>query len=344
MGAAGNDRPTHQETLMTISPRRRALRVLSLVAAGTSLPWSVSAESFPSRPIRLIIPHAPGGNSDSFGRLLAQKLSERLGQQVVTENRPGAGGTIGCAFVANAPADGYTLVVADTGTHAIAPTLYGRRLQYNVFKDFTPISLAANFSTALVIHPSVPAQTPQEFVALVKSQPGKLTYSSAGTGNGSHLALELFRTAAGGLDMVHVPYKGGAPAVQAVLSGEVQLTAVSVNTSAPHIRSGRVRGLGLASSKRSPALPDLPTFVESGIPFDAENWLAIVGPAGIPDDVVRKLNAEIAAVLHQPEIGDRLTGNGLTVVASAPERFRQVLAEDERKWGQAVKDSGAVAE
>jgi tripartite-type tricarboxylate transporter receptor subunit TctC len=292
----------------------------------------------------LIIPHAPGGNSDAFGRILAQHLSERIGQQVVTENRPGAGGTIACTVAASSPPDGYTLVVADTGTHAIAPTLYGKRLQYDVFKDFTPITLAANFSTALMIHPSVPAKTPQEFVALVKSQPGKLTYSSAGTGNGSHLALELFRTAAGGLEMVHVPYKGGAPAVQAVLSGEVQLTAVSVNTSLPHIKSGRVRGLGLASSKRSPALPDLPTFIESGIPFEAENWLAIVGPAGIPDDVVRKLNTEIAAALNLPQVRQRLAGNGLEVVASSPEQFTQVLAQDEPKWGKAVKDSGAVVE
>ena len=329
---------------MVDSSRRSALKTLSLVAAGSGLPALAATESFPSRPIRLIVPHAAGGNSDAFGRILALKLSERLGQQVVSENRPGAGGTIACALVANSPADGYTLVVADTGTHAIAPTLYGRRLQYDVFKDFTPITIAANFSTALMIHPSVPAKTPQEFVALVKSQPGKLTYSSAGTGNGSHLALELFRTAAGGLDMVHVPYKGGAPAVQAVLAGEVQLTAVSVNTSMPHIKSGRVRGLGLASSKRSPALPDLPTFIEAGIPFEAENWLAIMGPAGIPDDIVRKLNAEIAATLNQSDVRDRLAGTGLEVVASSPERFREVLAQDEAKWGKAVKDSGAVVE
>jgi tripartite-type tricarboxylate transporter receptor subunit TctC len=324
--------------------RRSALKTFSVIVAGSTLPALSRAESFPARPIRLIVPHAPGGNSDAFGRILSHKLSERLGQQVVSENRPGAGGTIACALTANSPPDGYTLVVADTGTHAIAPTLYGRRLQYDVFKDFTPITLAANFSTALVIHPSVPAKTPQEFVALVKSQPGKLTYSSAGTGNGSHLALELFRTAAGGLDMVHVPYKGGAPAVQAVLAGEVQLTAVSVNTSMPHIKSGRVRGLGLASSKRSPALPDLPTFLEAGIPFEAENWLALVGPAGIPDDVVRKLNEEIVATLNQPDVREKLAGIGLEVVASTPGRFREVLAQDEPKWGKAVKDSGAVVE
>jgi len=324
--------------------RRLALKSLSLIAAGAALPRLVIADGFPTRPIKLIVPHAAGGNSDAFGRILAQKLSERLGQQVVAENRTGAGGTIGSALTANSPSDGYTLLVADTGTHAIAPTLYGPRLQYDVFKDFTPITQAANFANALILHPSVPARTPQEFVALVKSQPGKLTYSSAGTGNGSHLAVELFRTAAGGLDMVHVPYKGGAPAVQAVLAGEVQLCAVSVNTSMPHIKSGRVRGLGLAAKQRSPALPDLPTFIESGIPFDAENWLAILGPKAMPADVARKLNAEISATLNLPDVRERLAAIGLEVVASSPEQFRQVLEEDVAKWGKAVKDSGAVVE
>ncbi len=235
---------------------------------------------FPSRTIRLVAPHAPGGNSDTFGRILAQKLGERIGQQVVVENRSGAGGMVGSALVSKAAPDGYTLLVADNGTHAIAPTLYGSKLSYDVFKDFTPIMVAATFPTVIMIHPSVPAQTPEEFVALVKSQPGKLTYSSAGTGNGSHLTIELFRTAAGGLDMVHVPYKGGAPAVQALLSGEVQMTAVSVNTALPHIQAGKVRALGVASSKRSPAMPDVPTFAEGGIAFEGDSWLGHHGPAG----------------------------------------------------------------
>ncbi len=209
-------------------------------AASIALPAAAqTAAGFPSKTIRLIAPHAPGGNSDTFARILAQKLGERIGQQVVVENRTGAGGTVGSALVSKSAPDGYTLLVADNGTHAIAPTLYGSKLSYDVFKDFTPITLAATFPTVIMIHPSVPAQTPQEFVALVKSQPGKLTYSSAGTGNGSHLTVELFRTAAGGLDMVHVPYKGGAPAVQALLAGEVQLSSVSVNTGAAAHRVGQ---------------------------------------------------------------------------------------------------------
>jgi len=317
---------------------------MALLAAGGALPAAAQTTAFPSRPIRLIVPHAPGGNSDTFGRILALKLGERINQQVVVENKPGAGGTLACALTAKSAPDGYTVVVADNGTHAIAPTLYGAKLTYDVFKDFTPITLAAKFPTVIMIHPSVPAQNAKEFVALAKSQPGKLTYSSAGTGNGSHLTIELFRAAAGGLDMVHVPYKGGAPAVQALLAGEVQLTAVSVNTALPHIQAGKVRALGVASPKRSPALPDVPTFIESGILFEGDSWLAIMGPAGIPADVAAKLNQEIAATLREPETQERLAKIGLEVVASSQSELADVLKRDVPKWGKAVKDSGAVAD
>jgi tripartite-type tricarboxylate transporter receptor subunit TctC len=266
----------------------------------------------------------------------------RLGQQVVVENR--AGGTVGSALVAKAAPDGYTLLVTDNGTHAIAPTLYGAKLPYDVFKDFTPITLAATFPTVIMIHPSVPAKNVQEFVALVKSQPGKLAYSSAGTGNGSHLTVELFRVAAGGLDMVHVPYKDGAPAIQALLAGEVQLTAVSANTALPHIQSGKVQALGVASAKRSPALPDVPTIAENGIVVEADSWLAIMGPTGIPPDIAAKLNQEIAAALREPATQERLARIGLVVVASPQSGLTERLQRDVPKWGNAVRDSGAVAE
>ncbi len=183
--------------------------LLAGLGAGSAvLPTAARTSTFPSRPIRTVVPHAPGGNSDTFGRIVAQKISDQTGQQAVVENRPGAGGTVGSALVSNSVPDGYTVVVADNGTHAIAPTHYGARLSYDVFKDFSPIMLAAKFPTVIMLHPSVPATTPKEFVALAKSRPGKFTYSSAGTGNGSHLTMELFRAAAGGLDMVHVPCKG----------------------------------------------------------------------------------------------------------------------------------------
>jgi tripartite-type tricarboxylate transporter receptor subunit TctC len=329
---------------MVLKSRRQTLGLFGALATSGAMPAAAQSGSFPSRPIKIVVPHAPGGNSDTFGRILAQKMTDRVGQQVVVENRPGAGGTVGSAMVSKSPPDGYMVVVADNGTHAIAPTLYGSKLSYDVFKDFTPITLAASFPTVIIVHPSVPAQNAKEFVALAKSQPGKLSYSSAGTGNGSHLTVELFREAAGGLDMVHVPYKGGAPAVQALLNGEVQLSSVSVNTALPHIQAGKVRALGVASAKRSPALPDVPTFIESGIAFQADSWLAIMGPPGIPADVAARLNQEIAATLRETETQERLAKLGLVVVASSQGGLTDVLQKDVPKWGKAVKDSGAVAD
>ena len=302
---------------------------------------NAAAQQWPVKPIKIIVPHAPGGNSDTFGRILAAKLAERVGQQVIVENRAGAGGTVGSEFTARSAADGYTLVVGDNGTHGVAPTLYSK-LPYKVPGDFTSITLAATFPTVIVLHPAVPAQNVAEFVALAKSQPGKLTYSSAGTGNGSHLTVDMFLQAAGNLEMVHVPYKGGAPAVQAVLAGDVQLTAVSVNTSMPHIKSGRVKALAIASLKRSPALPEVRTLAEQGVKgAEADSWLAIFGPPGIPEPVVAKLNQEIATVLNDPPIRERLAGIGLEVVASSPAQLNAMLPGELKRWGEAVKRSGA---
>ena len=309
---------------------------LALFLAGPAI-----AQQWPVKPIKLIVPHAPGGNSDTFGRILAAKLSERIGQQVIVENRAGAGGTVASEITARSAADGYTLVVGDNGTHGVAPTLYAK-LPYKVPGDFTSITLAATFPTVIVMHPAVPAQGVAEFVALAKSQPGKLTYSSAGTGNGSHLTVDMFLQAAGNLELVHVPYKGGAPAVLAVLAGDVQLTAVSVNTSMAHIKSGKVKALAIASLKRSPALPEVRTLAEQGVKgAEADSWLAIFGPAGIPEPVVAKLNQEIAAALNDPPIRERLAGIGLEVVASSPAQLNAMLPGEVKKWGEAVKRSGA---
>ena len=302
---------------------------------------NANAQQWPTKPVKLIVPHAPGGNSDTFGRILAAKLSERIGQQVFVENRAGAGGTVASEFTARSAADGYTIVVGDNGTHAVAPTLFSK-LPYKVPADFTSITLAATFPTVIVIHPSVPAQNVAEFIALAKAQPGKLTYSSAGTGNGSHLTVDMFLQAAGNLELVHVPYKGGAPAVLAVLAGDVQLTAVSVNTSMPHIRSGKVRALAIASLKRSPALPEVRTLAEQGVKgAEADSWLAIFGPPGIPEPVVAKLNQEIAAALNDPPIREKLAGIGLEVVASTPAQLNAMLPGELKRWGDAVKRSGA---
>jgi tripartite-type tricarboxylate transporter receptor subunit TctC len=302
---------------------------------------NASAQNYPNKPIRLIVPHAPGGNSDTFGRILAAKLGDRVGQQVVVENRTGAGGTVGSEFVARTAPDGYTLLVGDNGTHGVAPTLYSK-LPYKVPQDFTSITLGASFPTVILVNPSVPAKNLAEFIALAKSQPGKLTYSSAGTGNGSHLTVDMFLQAAGGLQLVHVPYKGGAPAVLAALSGDVQLTSVSVNTSLPHIKSGKLRALAIASAKRSPAIPEVPTLAEGGVTgAEADSWLAIFGAAGIPEAIVAKLQQEIAAALNDPPIRERLAGVGLEVIASTPSQLQAMLPGEVRKWGEAVRRSGA---
>ena len=302
---------------------------------------NANAQQWPVKPIKLIVPHAPGGNSDTFGRILAAKLGEALGQPVIVENRAGAGGTVASEYTARSTPDGYTLLVGDNGTHGVAPTLFSK-LPYKVPADFTSITLGASFPTVLLVHPSVPAKNVAEFVALAKSQPGKLTYSSAGTGNGSHLTIDMFLQAAGGLQMVHVPYKGGAPAVQAALAGDVQLTSVSVNTGLPHIKSGRLRALAIASAKRSPAIPDVPTLAESGVTgAEADSWLAIFGPPGVPDAIVAKLQQEIAAALNDPPIKERLAGIGLTVIASTPAQLQAMLPGEVSKWGEAVRRSGA---
>ena len=315
-----------------------------LLAALALAASAANAQNFPDRPIRLVVPHAPGGNADTFGRVLAAKLSERIGQQVVVENRPGAGGTVGSESVARSAPDGYTILVGDNGTHGVAPTLYPK-LPYKVPADFTSIALGASFPNVLLVHPSVPARNIAEFVALVKSQPGKLTYSSAGAGNGSHLSIDMFLQAAGGLQMVHVPYKGGAPAVQAALAGDVQLTCVSVNTSLPHIKSGRLRALAISSTKRSPAIPDVPTLDEAGVGgAKSDSWLAIFGPAGIPEPIVARLNREIAAALNDPPTKERLAGIGLTVVASSSAELHAMLPDEVKKWGDAVRRSGARAD
>jgi tripartite-type tricarboxylate transporter receptor subunit TctC len=313
-------------------------RVLALAIALTVL--SAFAQT---KTLRVVVPHAPGGNSDAFGRVLAAKLTER-GQQAIVENRTGAGGTVGSESVARSAPDGTTILVADNGTHAVAPTLYPK-LPYNVFRDFTPIMLAANFPTVILVHPSLAARNARELIALAKSQPGKLTFSSAGTGNVSHLAQELFRLAAGGLDMVHVPYKGGAPAIQALIAGDVQMTAVSVNTSLPHIKSGKARAIAVASAKRAAALPDVPTLAEQGVKgAEAGGWLALLGPAGMPADSVARLHREITAALTSPDAKERLSAVGLEVVASTPEQYTEFLKGEVEKWGDAVRRSGARAE
>lgn len=326
---------------MVRTSRRQAIGWFGALAASGALP-AAAQTAFPSKPIRIVVPHAPGGNSDTFGRILAQKMSDRLNLQVVVENKPGAGGTVGSALVSKSPPDGYSLVMADNGTHAIAPTLYGAKLSYDVFKDFTPITLAATFPTVIIIHPSVPAQNTREFVALAKSQPGKLTYSSAGTGNGSHLTVEMFRAAAGGLDMVHVPYKGGPEALQSVITGQTCCIFNLVQTVQAQWRAGKVRLLGVSTARRVVAVPDIPTIAESGVPgFESYIWFAFFGPKGLDPAIAARLNAATNKVLASPDIAKRITDLGSAPRIETVEQFRQTVKENRARWAEVVKQVGA---
>jgi tripartite-type tricarboxylate transporter receptor subunit TctC len=311
-------------------------KAVALVAV---VPVLASAQSYPAKPVRLIVPIAPGGGTDIVARLIAQKASDGLGQQMVVDNRPGAGGIIGTELVAKAPADGYTVLLTPT-SHAINPSLYAK-LPYDTAKDFAPVSLALSVTTVFVAHPSLPVRTVKDVVALAKSKPGELAFGSAGNGHLFHLTGEIFRTSAG-LSMVHVPYKGGAPAITALMGGEVAILFETMLALQPYIQSQRVRAIAVASAQRSPLMPDLPTFVESGYPaVVAANWYGFFAPAGTPKETVGRLNAEIVRALKSPDVQGKLLPQGSEIVASSPEQLGEFMRAETAKWAKAAKDSGA---
>jgi tripartite-type tricarboxylate transporter receptor subunit TctC len=298
------------------------------------------AQAYPNKPIRLIVPVASAGASDGFARIVAQALGDRLGQSVVVENRTGAGGTLGANFVAKAPADGYTLFVGDTGTHGIATSLYPK-LPYNAITDFTPLSHSATGQLVMVTVPSLPIKDVREFINYAKAKPGKTDYASGGSGGISHLAVELFKMQTGTF-MVHVPYRGGSPALTDVIGGQVQMMMPSLATAMPHIRAGRLKAIGVSSSKRSPLLPDVPTLKESGLAdFSVESWVGILAPAGIPKNVSDILQKEIAAVLATPAVRDKLIALGSEVPAGNGDALSRVIQTDVLRWAKVVKQSGA---
>jgi tripartite-type tricarboxylate transporter receptor subunit TctC len=304
---------------------------------------SAFAQAYPAKPIRLVVPFPPGGSTDIVARIVAQKLSERLGQQVVVENRGGAGGTIGTEAVAKAPPDGYTLVVGTTSTHAVAPSVYGK-IGYDPVKDFAPISLIAVTPYLLVVNPSVDVKSLQDFVGYVKARPGKLNYASAGTGSTTHLAMEMLKSAAG-LYIVHIPYNGNGPAGTAVIGGQVEILFGSLPAVLPHAKSGRVRPLAVGTPKRSPSLPNVPTVAESGFPgFDASLWLAIMAPAGTPAPIVDRLQKEIHAVIASPDTADALNKAGAEPVTSTPAELAAMVKDGVEKYGKVVKQAGVKPE
>lgn len=304
-----------------------------VVAATTAF----GAERYPSKPVRLIVPFAAGGNTDIVARAVAQKLAESLGQQVVVDNRGGAGGVIGTELAARASSDGYTLLMV-SASHVINPGL--RKLPYDTAKDFTAISIVADVPVILVVHPSLPVKTVPQLVALAKARPGQLNCASGGSGTTAHLAAELLKSAAA-INFAHIPYKGVGPALVDLLGGQVQMMFSAMPSVMPHVRQGRLRALGIAAAQRSPALPDLPTIREAGIPgVDANVNFALLAPAATPKEIIARLNGEVGKILRMPEVRERMLSEGAVPVGNSAEEATRFLAGEIARWGKVTKALG----
>ena len=301
-----------------------------------------NAQSFPTKQMRFVVTFPPGGTTDILAREIGARLQDSWKQNVVVDNRPGAGGNIGADIVAKAPPDGHTILLGTNGTHAINPSLY-TKMPYDAVKDFAPITLVAAVPNIFISHPSVPAKTMKDVVGLAKAQPGKVVYASSGTGTSQHLSVELFKTLAK-IDMVHVPYKGATPAVQAVLGGEVALSCPSLPSAgiANHIAASRLVGLAVTGAKRAPTVPNVPTMIESGFKtFDVVTWFGVLAPAGTPSDIVLKLNTEIIRILGMPSVKERLNAQGIDIITSTPTQYLNYIKSETVRWAKVVKDSGA---
>jgi tripartite-type tricarboxylate transporter receptor subunit TctC len=310
------------------------------LALGFALP--AAAQPYPAKPIRFIVPFPPGGSADILARAIGQKAGEGLGQSLIIENRPGAGTAIGAEALAKSAPDGYAIMIGTVSSHAINPAL-NPKLPFDPVRDFTPVSLVASIPFAMIVHPSVPAKTVDEFVALARAKPGTLNYSSAGSGTSNHLAGELLKSMAG-IDIVHVPYKGSAPALNDLISGQVSLMFDLVLTAAPHVKSGAARGLAVTGAKRSSVLPDLPTVAESIPGYEVSAWFGIFAPAGVPQPAVQRLNAEFVKTLREPDLRQRLASQGAEPITSTPEEFAAYLRSEIDKWAQVVKAAGMKAD
>jgi len=325
--------------MRTVGAKR--LLTAALTAAALALSGPAPAQKYPERPIRLIVQSPAGGTADLIARIIALHLGDALGQSVVTDNRAGAAGTISAELTAKAAPDGYTLLVASVSLMAINVTLRAGRISYNPEKDFTHITLTGKVPLALAVQPSFPAKSLKELIALAKARPGKINYGSAGVGSSNHIVGELLKTQAG-IDMSHIPFKGGAPAMAALLASQIELYIATVPTIMPMVRAGRIRAIAVSSARRSPALPDVPTMAESGLPgFDATSWFCIVGPAGIPRPIVARLNKEITTVLDSSDARERLTAAGVNVETTTPEGLSAFVHAEIEKMGKAVRSSGA---
>ena len=309
--------------------------ILVALVASTAQAW---AQQYPVRPVRLIVPFPPGGGTDTMARVVAPKLSEFLGQQVVAENRGGAGANIGAELAAKSAPDGYTLLL-NTITNAIGASLY-TKLNYDLVRDFATITQLATTPHILVVHPSVPVKSVKEFVALAKRKPGELAYSSSGSGSAAHLAGELFNSLAG-VKSVHVPYKGGGPSMIALVGGEVSLCFATMPSAIGYVRSGRLRGIAVTTERRSPSTPELPTIAETGVAgYEAGSWYGLSAPAGTSKEIIARLHAETIKVVGLPDVKERLFNAGFEIVTSTPEQFAAFTRNEIQKWGKIVKAAG----
>jgi tripartite-type tricarboxylate transporter receptor subunit TctC len=323
----------------------RMLRFAGLIAAVVLIASATtsSAQDYPSKPIRLVVPYPPGSGTDIVGRLLAQHLGESLGQQVYVDNRPGAGATIGTALVAKGTPDGYTILMADLGPLAIGPSFY-RQLPYDPIKELAPISQVAVLPFVLVVNPSVPAHNVPELIALAKAKPGKLNYASVGNGTAVHLATELFRQVAG-IDIVHIPYKGSAPALTDLVAGRTSMMFVNVLSVRGFLESGQLRAVAIGTAERSPSMPEVPTIAESTVPnFRAGVWFGLLAPAGTPRAIIDKLNVETVRVLRTPDFKAKLIEQGAESVPSSAEQFSALIQAEITKWADVIRTSGVRVE
>ena len=307
--------------------RIRHLLAIAIAAVATG----ALGQSYPTKPVKLVAPSTPGDAPDVIARLVADKLSTALGQQVVVENRPGAGGVVGSDYVAKAAPDGYTLIMGNAGSHGINAAVY-TNLPYDIQRDFAPVSQVAVAPNVMVINPSLPASSVAEFIAYAKANPGKLSYASGGNGSSAHMSMELFKSMSG-IDIQHVPYKGSSPALTDVVSGQVVAFIGNMPPTVPLIKAGKLRALAVTTTSRSALMPELPTIAEAGLPgFETVAWFGVLAPAGTPPDVVNKLSAEIAKIAKSPEIREKLVAMGAEPVGSTPEAFKAVIDRDIAKW------------
>jgi len=319
--------------------RRTILAVLT-VAAAVFAPLASAAQGYPNRPIHLVLPFSPGGTTDVPGRIIAQKLSEALGEPIIVENKPGAGSTIGTDFVAKAKPDGYTLLLTST-THVLSAHLY-KHLPYDPLKDFEPVTLVASGPYVLVVNPKLPVKSVRELIALAKSEPGKIDYASSGNGSSQHLVGALFASMAG-IQLNHIPYRGSGPAMADLIAGQVKVGFPGTPLALPQIKAGRLRALAVTTKKRSPELPDVPTIAESGVPgYEATIWLGLLAPAGTPREIVDRLHAEVVKVLKDPGVQKSILATGVEAESMTPEEFGTYLRSEYEKWGKVVRESGAV--